>query len=41
MVNAILDDIVAAIAPREAVVTGEFNARGGITARVTAAYGGD
>lgn len=41
VVNAILDDIVAAIAPREAIVTGEFSARGGITARVTVAYDGE
>jgi 7-cyano-7-deazaguanine reductase len=40
VVNVILDDIVAAIGPREAIVTGEFNARGGITARVTAGYDG-
>jgi 7-cyano-7-deazaguanine reductase len=41
VVNVILDDIVAAISPREAVVTGEFNARGGISARVTAAHSED
>lgn len=39
VVNQVLDDIVAAIAPRSAIVTGEFNTRGGISARVTAAYG--
>ena len=38
VVNAILDDIVAAIAPRWAQVSGEFNTRGGISARVTATY---
>ena len=38
VVNVILDDIVAAIEPAEAMVTGEFNARGGISARVTASY---
>ena len=38
VVNVVLDDIVAAIQPLEAMVTGEFNARGGISARVTASY---
>ena len=38
VVNVILDDLVAAISPVSAMVTGEFNARGGITARVTASY---
>jgi 7-cyano-7-deazaguanine reductase len=38
VVNAILDDIVAAIAPRQLTVTGEFNTRGGISARVTATH---
>lgn len=38
VVNTILDDVVAAIAPRAATVTGEFNTRGGISARVTATY---
>jgi 7-cyano-7-deazaguanine reductase len=38
VVNQICDDIVAAISPRRLTVTGDFNARGGITARVTAAY---
>lgn len=41
VVNTILDDIVAAIAPRFLVVTGEFSTRGGISARVTATYSGD
>ena len=41
VVNVILDDVVAAIEPREAIVTGEFNARGGITARVTASHPND
>lgn len=41
VVNVVLDDIVAAISPREAIVTGEFNARGGISARVTASYPDD
>ena len=39
VVNTILDDIVAAIAPRFLAVTGEFNSRGGISARVTATHG--
>jgi 7-cyano-7-deazaguanine reductase len=38
VVNTVLDDVVEAIAPRRAMVTGEFNTRGGISARVTAAY---
>jgi 7-cyano-7-deazaguanine reductase len=41
VVNTILDDIVAAIAPRFLVVTGEFSTRGGISARVSATYAGD
>lgn len=36
--NRILDDVVAAIAPREATVIGRFNVRGGLYATVTAAY---
>ena len=36
VVNVILNDIVAAIQPQSATVIGDFNARGGITARVTA-----
>ena len=38
VVNTILDDIVAAIGPRHLMVTGDFNTRGGISARVTASY---
>jgi 7-cyano-7-deazaguanine reductase len=38
VVNTILDDIVAAIEPRALAVTGEFNSRGGIAARITATY---
>lgn len=38
VVNQILEDVVAATAPRVAVVTGEFNTRGGISGRVTASY---
>jgi 7-cyano-7-deazaguanine reductase len=40
LVNRIRDDIIAAILPRRLEVVGDFNARGGITARVTAAYNG-
>ena len=39
VVNTILDDIVAAISPRFLEVTGEFNSRGGISARITATFG--
>ena len=38
VVNVVLEDIVDAIDPREVTVTGEFNARGGISARVTASH---
>jgi 7-cyano-7-deazaguanine reductase len=38
VVNVILEDIVAAISPRRATVIGEFNTRGGISARVTASH---
>jgi 7-cyano-7-deazaguanine reductase len=38
VVNQVLDDIVTAIAPRWAMVSGEFHTRGGISARVTASY---
>jgi 7-cyano-7-deazaguanine reductase len=41
VVNTILDDIVAAIHPRFLVVTGEFNTRGGISARISATHGGE
>jgi 7-cyano-7-deazaguanine reductase len=37
--NQILDDLVAACAPRWLSVTGDFTARGGITTRVTAEHG--
>lgn len=37
-VNRMLDDIVQAIQPREATVTGRFNARGGISITVQASY---
>ena len=36
VVNRILDDLVAASAPRRMTVRGEFNVRGGITTTVTA-----
>jgi 7-cyano-7-deazaguanine reductase len=36
--NTILDDLVAACAPRRMSVTGDFTARGGITTKVTADY---
>jgi 7-cyano-7-deazaguanine reductase len=36
--NAILDDLVAACAPRRMTVTGEFNVRGGIRTVVTVDY---
>lgn len=38
VVNTILDDIVAAIDPKWAQVSGDFNTRGGISARVTATH---
>ncbi|MCK5850540.1 MAG: NADPH-dependent 7-cyano-7-deazaguanine reductase QueF [Kiritimatiellae bacterium] len=37
-VNRILDDIVRAIKPRSATVTGKFNPRGGIAIAVAASY---
>jgi 7-cyano-7-deazaguanine reductase len=36
--NQILDDLVAACAPRRMSVIGDFTARGGITTKVTAEY---
>jgi len=36
--NQILDDLVGACAPRRMTVVGNFSARGGITAQVTATY---
>ena len=36
--NRILDDVVAAIQPREAEVIGKFNVRGGLYTTVTATY---
>jgi len=37
-VNAILDDLVAAVAPRSMELVGDFTARGGITTKVTATH---
>lgn len=37
-VNRILDDVVAACQPREAIVTGNFRPRGGIAIAVEASY---
>jgi 7-cyano-7-deazaguanine reductase len=37
-VNRILDDVVKTIKPRKAVVTGRFNARGGISIAVEATH---
>ena len=37
--NRILDDLVAAIAPRKMRVEGEFNMRGGITTTIVATHG--
>lgn len=39
LTNRIMDDLVAACAPKEMTVTGAFTARGGITTTVTASYG--
>jgi 7-cyano-7-deazaguanine reductase len=36
--NRILDDLVAMVAPRKMTVEAAFNARGGITTTVTAAF---
>ena len=38
VVNKILDDIVAVLSPRYAVIEGEFAVRGGITSTVVAEY---
>src|SRR3954465_10667182 len=38
VVNRILDDLVAACAPRQMIVRGEFAVRGGIATNVTARY---
>lgn len=36
--NRILDDLVATLNPRRMTLTADFNARGGITATITATY---
>lgn len=38
VVNRILDDLVAAVAPRRMTIRGEFRARGGISSVVTASH---
>jgi 7-cyano-7-deazaguanine reductase len=38
VVNAILDDLAAAVRPRRMTVEGEFNVRGGISSLVRAEY---
>lgn len=38
VVNQVLTDVVEAISPRIATVVGDFNTRGGISAKVTADY---
>jgi len=38
LVNRILDDLVAVLAPKWMAVSGNFTARGGITTRATAEY---
>ncbi len=37
-VNTILDDLTKSCRPRKIKVSGQFNARGGITSRITAGY---
>jgi 7-cyano-7-deazaguanine reductase len=41
IVNRILDDVVKTCCPRQASVTGDFTARGGITIKVNAEYKGE
>ncbi|MBU1181106.1 MAG: preQ(1) synthase [Pseudomonadota bacterium] len=41
VVNRILDDLSAVLKPKRMEITGEFTARGGLTTRVTAAFGED
>lgn len=38
VVNRILDDLVAVLAPKRMEVTGDFTPRGGVTSTVTAVY---
>ncbi len=40
LVNRILDDLAEVLKPKQLSVMGDFTARGGITTRVTAKYGG-
>ncbi|MDM8555665.1 preQ(1) synthase [Desulfococcaceae bacterium HSG7] len=40
LINCILDDLVEVLKPKQLSVTGDFTARGGITTRVAAKYGG-
>ncbi len=40
IVNTVLDDLVAVLAPRRIKVTGAFNVRGGMAATVTAEHDG-
>jgi 7-cyano-7-deazaguanine reductase len=40
VVNRILEDLVAVLAPKYMEVTGDFTARGGITTKVTAVFDG-
>lgn len=40
VVNRILEDLVAVLAPKYMEVTGDFTARGGITTKVTAVFEG-
>ncbi len=40
LVNRILEDLAEVLKPKKLCVTGDFSARGGITTRVTAKYGG-
>ncbi len=37
-INAMLDDLVAACAPRRMILLGSFTPRGGISSRITARY---
>lgn len=40
VVNRILEDLVAVLEPKYIEITGDFNARGGITTKVTAVFEG-
>lgn len=39
-INTILNDLVAASKPRQMTVMGHFNARGGVTSKITVRYSG-